>query len=200
MPTFDTNVLLEQLAAETRELIQVVQGEFNSLTDRELNRQPSPDRWSVAQCLEHLNSYGTYYLPRLENAIQEGAQKGSRPAARFRSGWLGNYFTNSMRPNDDGSIGMKSKAVKNHTPASDLDARAVLWVFLDQQNQIIALLEEAKRVDIQELRVPISIARFVRLSVGDTFRFLLAHEQRHVLQARKVARILFPDSKLFVEL
>lgn len=187
MPVFQSDNLLDQLAADTRTLMEIVQREFSGLTSDELNRQPSPDRWSIAQCLEHLNSYGHYYLPILEEQISRG-ENGQVPAsAEFRSGWLGNYFTNSMRPQADGSIGFKMKAVKSHTPASTLDTRAVLRIFLEQQHELLNLLERARTVNIQKLRVPISIARFIRISVGDTFRFLIAHEQRHVLQAQRVA-------------
>ncbi|MGV3560892.1 DinB family protein [Larkinella arboricola] len=187
MPTFTADVLLDQLTAETRALIQLVENEFSSLPNDTLNWQPAPERWSILQCLEHLNSYGHYYLPQLEKAVCRGEQEQIAASTSFRSGWLGNYFANSMQPKADGSIGLKAKAVKAHTPAAGLDARAVLTTFLDQQRDLLNLLERARRVNIGRLWVPISIARFIRLSVGDTFRFLITHEQRHVLQAQRVA-------------
>ncbi|RAK00090.1 DinB family protein [Larkinella arboricola] len=187
MPTFTANVLLDQLTAETHALIQLVENEFSSLPNDTLNWQPAPERWSILQCLEHLNSYGHYYLPQLEKAVYRGEQEQIAASTSFRSGLLGNYFATSMRPKADGSIGLKAKAVKAHTPAARLDARAVLTTFLDQQRDLLNLLERARRVNIERFRVPISIARFIRLSVGDTFRFLIAHEQRHVLQAQRVA-------------
>ena len=39
-----------------------------------------------------------------------------------------------------------------------------------------------------KIRISISISRFVKLKLGDTFRFLIAHEQRHFVQ---VARTLY---------
>ncbi|MFD1142877.1 DinB family protein [Larkinella insperata] len=187
MPTFTPSALLDQLTAETHALIQIVENEFSTLPNDALNWPPAPERWSIAQCLEHLNSYGQYYLPKLKRAIERGEQEPIPATERFRSGWLGNYFANSMRPKADGSIGLKAKAVKEHTPAAELDAKAVMAVFQGQQRELLSLLERARRVDMQKLRVPISIARFIRLSVGDTLRFLIAHEQRHILQAQRVA-------------
>ncbi|GAB3330972.1 DinB family protein [Larkinella ripae] len=187
MPVIATKTLLDQLVTDTRSLIETAKSEFGPLTVGELNRQPAPGRWSIAQCLEHLNSYGHYYLPALEAAIQKGENEQRTALPRFRSGWLGNYFANAMRPKADGSVSLKMKAVKSHTPAATLDAEAVLAVFLEQQDELLKLLERARRVNIQQLRIPISIARFIRLSVGDTFRFLIAHQQRHVLQAQRAA-------------
>jgi hypothetical protein len=199
MPHCHPDDLLDQLTCQTQMLVQQVNTEFCTLTADDLNRQPSPDRWSIAQCLEHLNSYGHYYLPQLEAAVLKGETESIRATSTFRSGWLGNYFANSMQPKADGSITLKMKAVKEHTPVSGLNASAVLAVFLEQQYALLELLERAKSVNIQKIRIPISIARFIRLSVGDTFRFLIAHEQRHVLQARRVATGLILRPNVSVE-
>ncbi|GAB3920922.1 DinB family protein [Larkinella terrae] len=199
MRTFQTDELLEQLTKDTQTLIQTVTDAFRPMTDADLNRQPAPDRWSIAQCLEHLNSYGHYYIPMLEAAIAKGEENRLPPAPTFQSGWLGNYFANSMQPQANGSIALKMKAVKAHTPGPKQDASAVLNLFLEQQEAILELLDRASRVNIQKLRVPISIARFIRLSTGDTFRFLIAHEQRHVLQALRVATELNLHPKISVE-
>ena len=199
MSEFKSDELLDQLSDEIRALVQIVKNEFSPLTTAELNQQPAPSKWSIAQCLEHLNSYGQYYIPMLENVVSKGENEQIWAVPRFSSGWLGNYFANSMQPKENGSIGLKMKAMKEYTPASTLDAGAVLRIFLEQQHSLLNLLEQAKRVNIQRLRVPVSIARFIRLSVGDTFRFLIAHEQRHVLQARRVAFALILQPNISVE-
>jgi hypothetical protein len=190
MPQFNSADLLHQLEEDIRLLQRITEQEFMNLTDHQLLHTPSPDQWSIAQCLEHLNSYGQYYLPRLEHVIQTGEQQGISAKAVFSSGWLGHYFAQSMKPGADGSIGLKMKAVKNHSPLSQLDTRAVLDEFSRQQTQLINLLRRAKQVDIGRLRIPISIASWIRLSLGDTFRFLVAHEQRHALQAQNIRRTI----------
>ena len=76
-------------------------------------------------------------------------------------------LTTKARRKADGSIGLKARAVKEHTPAAELDAKAVMAVFQGQQRELLILLERARRVDMQKLRVPISIARFI---LGDNPR------------------------------
>jgi hypothetical protein len=44
------------------------------------------------------------------------------------------------------------------------------------------LLEQAKQIDLNRTKVPISIAPFIKLKLGDVFMFLVAHNFRHVLQ------------------
>lgn len=46
-------------------------------------------------------------------------------------------------------------------------------------------LRKAQATDINATRVPVSISKRIRLKLGDTFRFLIAHNERHILQAKK---------------
>ena len=184
MKTFDSISLLEQLQADTRQLVATA----TSLKNEDpgvLMEQPAPGKWSVIQVLEHLNSYGDYYLPVLKKALAE-----DKPAQKvFRSGWLGNYFTNLMLPKE-GEVRNKMKAPKNHRPSFHADAKPVIEKFLRQQHQLLELLETAKTKNIGRIRVPISLSRFIRLKMGDTFRFLIAHEQRHFVQVEKVLMVV----------
>jgi hypothetical protein len=177
MKTFNSNILLESLQADIRQLM--LAATYLQKEDPELLlAQPAPGKWSVVQVLEHLNSYGRFYIPAIEKSLQS-----DKPCKeRFTPGWLGNYFTKIMKPGIDGKIGNKMNAPKNHRPSADLDIKPVMDNFLNQQQQLLELLESAKLKDINAIKTPISISRFIKLKVGDTFRFFVAHEQRHFLQ------------------
>jgi hypothetical protein len=47
------------------------------------------------------------------------------------------------------------------------------------------MLEQSKKINLNKARVPISIAKFIKLKLGDVFGFLIAHNQRHILQAER---------------
>jgi len=184
MKLFDSVLLIEQLQVETRQLI--ASATFLKNEDPgALLEQPAPGKWSVIQVLEHVNSYGDYYLPVLENALKQ-----NKPAAKeFKSGWLGNYFTNLMLPKQ-GEVKNKMKAPKNHRPSFHADAKPVVENFLQQQQRLLDLLEEAKTKNIGRIRVPVSLAKWIRLKAGDTFRFLIAHEQRHFVQIENTLTVV----------
>lgn len=177
MKQIRSTLFIEKLQADTRSII--LAANQLSTTDPEfLLTQPAPDKWSVVQILEHLNSYSRYYLPALEKALQA-----NKPAIRsFTPGWLGAYFTRIMKPNENGKIVNKMKAPKDHRPAADLDIKPVMSNFLLHQHLLLDLLETAKTKDINSIRVPISIAKFIKLKAGDVFGFFIAHEQRHFIQ------------------
>ncbi len=180
MPTYNTTRLLRELHEKTETFLQEAISEWQMMPAEVLLMQPSANKWSAAQCLEHLNSYGRYYLPAIENAIVEAREKGKLPAPSFNSGWLGNYFTNMMKP----SPKMKKMASpKDHLPKANLNAVAVISEFIDQQEKLLKLLELSRDVDLNKTTVAISIAKFIKLKLGDVFLFLLAHNERHIVQA-----------------
>lgn len=181
----NTTQLLENLHHQTEQFLQKAIGEWQMLSPETLAVKSSPEQWSAAQCLEHLNIYGRYYLPAIEKAIQEAKRKGSRSTTNFSSGWLGDYFAKLMRPKPDGQLKSKMKAPKNAVPSSNPDPRAMLAEFIDQQETLLKLLTAAATVNLNNVRIPISIAPWLRLKLGDTFLFFIAHIERHLLQAER---------------
>lgn len=179
MARYYSNSLLNELQHQVRGMIdEATRLKFEDPAF--LLQPPAPGKWSVAQVLQHLNSYGRYYLPVMAQAIRK-----NRPSKLyFKPGWLGNYFTNLMQATKQGTIRNKMQSPKDHRPEAQPDWLPVITEFLAQQQQLLELLELAKVKDIGSIRVPISISRWIRLRLGDTFRFLVAHEQRHFIQLR----------------
>jgi hypothetical protein len=181
--TFNSVALLEQLQQKVKELATTVEEKLHHLPAPVLLLPPAQDKWSAIQCLEHLNTYSRFYLPQIASAIEQGHARQQSATASFKSGWLGNWFTKTMQPKPDGSLPMKMQSPRNARPATDLDAGKVMTEFLTGQQQLLSLLQGAEGVNLQGLRVPTSLGKWLKLSLGDTFRFFIAHEERHVLQA-----------------
>lgn len=153
---------------------------YQNLDEATLNRPAPTGGWSIAQCLAHLNSYGDYYLPLLSQAINHPS---GRPAAgMFASSWLGTYLTRLMDPQTSSK---QFKAVKRHIPPSNLAAHEVVATFIDQMETLLRLLRLAETVDLRAARIPLSVAGWVRLPLGDVLQFMIAHTDRHLQQARQ---------------
>jgi len=176
MPTQASNELLRDLEERVEQDLETAIRVFQNLTPAVLNAPSASGGWSIAQCLWHLNSYGDYYLPRVEAEIQNGGQ----PSPVFSSGWLGAYFTKMMKPGENMK---KMKAFKSHTPPTQLDAQQVVAEFIRQQEWLLKLLREARGVNLNRIRIPISISRWVRIKLGDVLQFFIMHSHRHVVQA-----------------
>ena len=186
MKNIKTSDLLDQLKTDTRQII--METKILLQNDPELlTRQPAPGKWSIAQILEHLNTYGRFYIPEIRKALDES---NFSPGLKYNSGWLGNLFTNSMKPTADKRVKNKMKTMKDHNPTPDLDSKTVIDEFLNQQQQILNLLEISGQKNLEKIRIPITITKFIRLRLGDTFRFLIAHNQRHFIQCENTINAL----------
>lgn len=185
MKTYETFRLIDELQQQTESLLKKVVSGRETILPSQLLLQPGNNQWSAAQCIEHLNSYGRYYLPAIERVIEAARQKGSMASSGFKPGRLGNYFTKLMMPAVGDKKIKKMSAPKGHRPTANLDAEKVVSEFIEQQEKLLSLLEKARTINIEKEKIPISIARFIKLKLGDTFRFLIAHNQRHVLQAER---------------
>lgn len=177
MPVFNTKDLLSSLAEDVDALLKRLD-EVKQLDSTLLLSQPAAGKWSVIQVLEHLNSYNRYYLPEIEKSLQSGQPFNPQ----FKSGWFGDYFTKMMMPGKDGKVSNKMNSPKDHRPITDLDSGKVIADFITGEQKLLVLLQQASATDIGRLKVPISISRFIKLKLGDTFRFLIAHQQRHFIQ------------------
>ncbi len=184
MATYQTKPTLAELLAITEANIKTAKEVFQPLSIAALQRKPAPDKWSVVECLEHLNAYGRFYLPAIQKAMEKGAKRNFPISETYDSGWFGEYFANLMRLNAQGQPPSKMPAMKAYNPSTySFNAENVLNEFLAQQLFLKQLLFNAQSASLGKIRVPISITRFLKLKLGDTFRFVVYHNERHVEQA-----------------
>jgi len=185
MPTFNSNQLITDLQQQTENFLNEAIQQWQMLPPATMLHKEAPEKWSAAQCLMHLNSYGVYYLPAIANSIDAAISKQWLSKKDFKSSWMGNYFTEMMLPKDAAGTVKKLKSPKSHTPMTNSNSDAAIATFIDQQEMLLQLLEKAREIDLRKATTPISISKFIKLPVGDTFRFLIAHNYRHVLQAKR---------------
>lgn len=176
------SVFISQLTQQTEAHLQLAISQWQMMPHSSFARMPDTASWSANHCLQHLNSYGRYYLPLLQQALTQASLE---PAGKdFTPGWLGAWFTNMMKPDaNTGKPAKKMKAPAPHQPATILPSHQVIGEFIDQQEQLLHLLNLATTKNLSHPRIPISIARFIKLKAGDVLGFLIAHNERHVQQA-----------------
>jgi len=173
-----TEKLLQNLLEITRENLNIAEQLKRQPIDS-LNWKQNSESWSVLECIEHLNRYGDFYIPEITNKIKTSKYKHSEI---FKSHWLGKYFSKSVSYNEDLN---KMKTFKSMNPLnSELDIQT-LHKFIDQQHQIIELLDKSKKVNLDKTKTAISISKLIKLRLGDTFRVLIYHNERHIKQAEK---------------
>lgn len=173
------HLLLQDLIKQTKQHIQQIE-KLKQLDNKLLNWKANTESWSVLECLAHLNLYSDFYNPEIKRAIAKSIHK---PELHYQSGWLGNYFVNSMLPKEKLN---KMKTFKDKNPIYLTMKADVLDEFIKQQQELIALLEQAEKVSLTKTKTAISISSLIKLRLGDTFRFLINHNIRHLNQINRV--------------
>ncbi len=60
----------------------------------------------------------------------------------------------------------KVKAFKDYIPPAQLNAHAVVAEFIAQQETLLAYLKQARATDLNAVKIPVSIAKWIRLRLG----------------------------------
>ncbi len=177
---FNRTALLADLKVDINRGIEQAEV-FKKLPLEELNQKPTAKSWSVLECLEHLNLYGDFYLPEMEQRILAATPSKNET---FKSSILGNYFAKTMQPKPDGSI-QKMSTFKDKNPINSNLSITTIDRFLKQQKQLLSLLEQAESVDLTKVKSKTTLP-IIKFRLGDTFRFVIYHINRHLLQAERV--------------
>lgn len=183
----ETDKMLAELAAEVMTVTKTI-ADCTGLSNEMLNAQPSAGKWSLAQVVEHLNTYNRYYIPLMQQTLPT-AGTGS---GTYKPGWLGDYFTKSMysEVKTANRVANKMSAMKGHIPDARLDGAKVISEFVVAQSQLSELLMAMKGKDLASVKIPITISRFIKISLGDAARFLVAHQVRHLLQVKNAMQAI----------
>lgn len=152
---------------------------FKQMSSEQLNYRTHAKSWSILECLEHLNLYGDFYLPEMEQAIINSKSTTSK---QFKSGLLGNYFAELMRAEK----GKKMASPKDKNPIYSALNETTIIRFEKQAERLKHILELAKDANLNTVKCSISISRFIKLKLGDTLRFYIYHIDRHIQQAAKI--------------
>lgn len=170
---------LTKLENELHSQIDYVVKYLQNMPEEDLLLQVDDKSWSIAQCIDHLNTYGSYYLPLLQRIINDPKSHGAENEI-YSPSVLGRFFNKQIKP----VLGTKKmNAHSRHLPQSKLSPSLIIGEHIDQQERLLSLLRSAKTVNLSANKIPVSILRFIKLSVGDIFQFLIFHNARHLIQA-----------------
>ena len=159
------------------------------LTEDEFNWDPGSNRWSIAQCIDHLVVTGNSSVSNIRGAINEARSKGLFSRGPFRYGMIERWFVRQMEP----PVKTKFKAPKAYKPGLAQDYARTVAEFYKLQEEFLHCAEDADGLDLSSIKVNNAVTRWFRLSLGQELAFDAAHERRHLRQARLVREALdFP--------
>ena len=177
--------LLRQVRQDLQIQRQKVEDVLQHYPEEVLQYRPGPEKWNILECLEHLNLTYDYYLPQIKKGIAKGQHL--PPKEYFQTGWFGNYMTSGMQPKPSGKIGMKTKTFQKTTPQLEEGGKdKVIHTFLKNQNTFLSHVEKGATLNLERIKVISLIGPILKFKLGDAFRFLTAHNNRHFQQIENV--------------
>jgi len=170
---------LLQLTSASQDLTGVA----GHLSHQQFNWRPSATGWSVGQCVEHLNITTERYIPVLQQAEANARGKGTLRPGPFALGFLERWFLKTMEPPPR----RRMRTGKAFVAGPNLDPSATLQRYLTLHDGFRACIREADGIDLRAVKVRSQFGP-ISWSLNGTFAILLAHERRHIWQAREVRK------------
>ena len=157
-------------------------GFMNGLSDAQFNWQPAPGRWSIAGCFEHLNmSAAKLFIPSIDGAIANARSHGLTSPGPFTYSAFERWCVRT----NDAPARMRFRAPKVVQPAATKSMDDVRAEFLRWQDELAARIHGADGLDLRRARYK-SPLPLIKWSLGAFIQLMLAHERRHIWQARQV--------------
>ena len=176
-----TRLSLPHVRTEVANVARDAETTFGALDERQLNWRPAPDRWSIAQCFDHLVRGNALVLAAAQTALDHPPtsvwQRLPMWPALF--GWL---LIRSQGPN----VSRKFTAPMRAQPATSQIPADIVQRFVMQHHEAEEWL---RGLDERVASRTIMISPFIKVvtySVLNGLRLLVAHDRRHYEQARRV--------------
>lgn len=177
---------IEELSRQFHENRDHAERLAGGMSHFQFNWRAGPERWSIAECLQHLNTTEYLVLKTARPIIDAAKAKGVTGTGPFRYGWFSTWFEGQMEPPPKRSF--KAPAAFAITPGSSFDRDKTLADFAAVGSKFQECLELSRGLDLKRIKVPSAAMSLIKLPLGATFRIQAAHERRHLWQAEQVRK------------
>jgi hypothetical protein len=184
MPLQSTDLIpeLDNLRTQVEKIVTDARKLTVNISNNEFNWRPEPAKWSIAQCLAHLNINGALVMRAMEESIDAARAKGLTGKGPYGHSFLAKFLLGTVEP----PVKRKFKAAQAITPPPDVRADETIPEFLALQDRLKETLRKANGVDLGRAKVPSPITSMWKITLGDSLALMTAHERRHLWQAWQV--------------
>jgi hypothetical protein len=175
---FDVQSVSRDIADSRRRAEALVDG----ISAEQLTRRPDPGKWSIAECLAHLNMTAATVQKLMAHGIEQAKREKRFGSGPFSIGPKGRLMVWIAEPPPKFRI----RAPKNvRPPAAIDDPSQILSVFMKAQDEWERLMREQEGLDLAGIKVGQGA---FRMRLAAALPWMMAHQRRHLLQAENVKR------------
>jgi DinB superfamily len=173
-------VWAERVLAELDEADHRARALTSNLSEQQLNWRPSPDEWSIGQCLHHLLVFNRLYVPAISRALDDQTP---HPVSEVTPGWVGGWF---MRTYVEPGPNTRRLGSPQKINPEDRINPCVVDDFLRCNQHMKDTVRRAAEYDVNRIRYKNPLVPLVRFTVGVGLELTWKHQFRHLLQAERV--------------
>ena len=179
-----TTLSLTDVKNGLAEIAREAEATFGALDAWQLNWRPDAARWSVAQCFEHLLTSNRLMLRSADDALNPAHPQSVWQRLPVLPGVMGRIMVRSQAPETT----RKFKAPTPARPSSSDIGADVIQRFVEQHRDAVVRVAALDEGRAARTIMSSPYVRIITYSVLDGWRLMVAHDRRHVEQARRVTQ------------
>ena len=177
-----TNLTLREIESALAGIVRDTDATFRRFDARQLNWRPDAKQWSVAQCFDHLLSANRLMFAAAEHALTGVAAPTIWQRLPVLPGVFGRALIRSQAPDST----RKYKAPAKAQPSVSDVAPDVVERFVGQQRESVSTVLGLDELRSSRVVMTSPFVRIITYSVLDGWRLVVAHNHRHIGQAKRV--------------
>ena len=161
----------------------------DKLPDVDWTKRPGPNRWSAAECVEHLNLTSKAYVPLLRDAIARAKKIGGAPRKHYRRDPLGWFLSTMIGPRRRfGKLRMMGMpTTPKFVPRAGRSKSEILSDFVRLQGELAALIQSGDQLPLDRVKIVSPFGGRMKYSAYSAFVIVARHQHRHIEQAEEAA-------------
>lgn len=155
---------------------------FSELNSEQLNWKPSPEKWSIAQCLDHLVVANSTYIPIFDAILEHGYHPTWWQRMSPFSGFFGKIMVKSLGPVPK----RKYKSPQIFRPSSSNIDTGIKSRFEKQHRDLKTTFPKLISLGPGRMIISSPASKFITYSLQHALELIAGHNQRHVNQAMAI--------------
>ena len=161
----------------------------DKISDKDWKKRPGPDRWSAAECVDHLNLPSKAYVPLLRDAVSRARKSSKPPRKHYRRDPLGWLFSMMIGPiRGLGKLHMpRVKTSPPFVPKPGRSKSEILSDFVRLQAELSALIRSGDGLPLDDVKIVSPFGGRMKYSAYSALIIVARHQNRHIDQAEAAA-------------
>ena len=181
---------LETVVQEFRAATKRLHALVGAVPAERWDQRPEPGRWSVGECIAHLNLTAEVFLPLLDQALARARRLDGSPPRRYLRDPVGWILWRTAGP----PVRHRVRTAAPFVPSGRTPASALVATFDRLQGEQVRRVEAADGLPLSKVWITSPFNARVRYNLYACLTVLPRHEHRHLWQAEQVWTRLAAES------